>query len=154
MSERQNQFSPGRPASLRVRRRTSLLLLSLALWASGLRPGLSQATSPPTVAATDSATGPTIRLDYGRDQFAGNPIASFMYFVPLISPEPVSSSTSPGNTQAARVLFTKRKSTGHSFVVTCEFEFTGNGSQQSILDLTPTIQRHTKELSAGGSTGR
>jgi hypothetical protein len=81
-------------------------------------------------------------------------MASFMYFVPLISPEPVSSTTSPGSTQTARVLSTRRKSTLHSFVVTCEFEFTGNGSQQSILDLAPTIRRHGRELSAGGSTGR
>ena len=154
MSERQSQFSPGRPASLEVLRRASLLVLSLTLWASALRPGLSQAAPPSTVAATDSATGPTIRLDYGRDQSPGNPIASFMYFVPLISPEPVFSSTSPGNTQAARVLSARRKSTLHSFVVTCEFEFTGNGSQQSILDLAPTIRRHVRELSAGGSTGR
>src|SRR5215469_11921209 len=138
MSERQDhQFSPGHPASLAVRRRASLLMLLLTLWASALRPELSQATPPPTDAATNSATGPTIRLDYGRDQSPGNSITSFMYFVPLISPEPVSSSTSPGNTQAARVLSARRKSTLHSFVVTCEFEFTGNGSQQSILDLTP-----------------
>jgi hypothetical protein len=139
---------------LEVRRHASLLLLSLALWANGLPPALSQATPPPAVAATDAATGPTIRLDYGRDQSPGNPIASFMYFVPLISPEPVSSTTSPGNTQAARVLSAKRKSTLHSFVVTCEFEFTGDGSQQSILDLAPTIRRHERELGAGGSTGR
>ena len=77
-----------------------------------------------------------------------------MYFVPLISPEPVSSSTSPGSTQTARVLSARRKGTAHSFVVTCEFEFTGNGSQQSILDLAPTIRRHDRELRAGGSTGR
>jgi hypothetical protein len=77
-----------------------------------------------------------------------------MYFVPLISPEPVSSSTSPGSTQAARVLSAKRKDTGHSFAVTCEFEFTGNGSQQSIVDLAPNIRRHDGELRAGGSTGR
>lgn len=81
-------------------------------------------------------------------------MASFMYFVPLISPEPVSSSTSPGSTQAARVLSTRRKSTVRSFVVTCEFEFTGKGSQQSILDLAPTILRNERELKAGGSTGR
>src|SRR5712664_3591914 len=104
VSERQTQFSPGRPVSLEVRRRAGLLLLSLALWANGLRPALSQATPPPTVAATNAATGPTIGLDYGRDKSPGNPVASFMYFVPLISPEPVSSSTSPGSTQAARVL--------------------------------------------------
>ena len=77
-----------------------------------------------------------------------------MYFVPLISPEPVSSSTSPGSTQTARVLSVSRKSTVHSFVVTCEFEFAGSGSQQSILDLAPTIRRREQELSAGGSTGR
>ena len=154
MSEGQTQFSPGRQASVEVRRRASLLLLSLSLWANGLRPALSQATPPPTVAATDAATGPTIQLDYGRDQSPGNPVASFMYFVPLISPEPVSSSTSPGSTQAARVLSARRKGNVHSFVVTCEFEFTGNGSQQSILDLAPTIRRHERELRAGGSTGR
>jgi len=154
MSEKQNQFSPGRPAPLEVRRRASLLLLSLALWANGLRPALSQAPPPPTVAATDAPTGPTIRLDYGRDQSPGNPVASFMYFVPLISPEPVSSTTSPGSTQAARVLSAKRKSTAGSFVVTCEFEFTGSGSQQSLLDLAPTIRRQEGQLRAGGSTGR
>jgi hypothetical protein len=81
-------------------------------------------------------------------------MASFMYFVPLISPEPVSSSTSPGSTQTARVLSTRRKGTAHSFAVTCEFEFTGNGSQQSILDLEPTIRRQERKLKAGGSTGR
>ena len=154
MSEKQNQFSPGRPAPLEVRRGASLLLLALALWANGLWPALSQAPPPTVVAATDAATGPTIRLDYGRDQSPGNPVASFMYFVPLISPEPVSSTTSPGSTQAARVLSAKRRSTAHSFVVTCEFEFTGDGSQQSLLDLAPTIRRKEGQLRAGGSIGR
>jgi hypothetical protein len=77
-----------------------------------------------------------------------------MYFVPLISPEPVSSLTSPGSTQVARVFSAKRKSTPNSFVVTCEFEFSGSGSQQSILDLEPNIRRHKRKLEAGGSTGR
>lgn len=137
-----------------MRRRASLLLLALALGANDLRTALSQATLPPTVAATNAATGPTIRLDYGRDQSPGNPVASFMYFVPLISPEPVSSSTSPGSTQAARVLSIRRKSTAHSFVVSCEFEFAGDGSQQSILDLEPAIRRQERKLRAGGSTDR
>jgi hypothetical protein len=81
-------------------------------------------------------------------------MASFMYFVPLISPEPVSSITSPGSAQAGRVLSAKRKNTPHSFVVTCEFEFTGNGSQQSIFDLGPIIRRLERQLKEGGSTGR
>ena len=154
MSRRQTQSSPGRTGLLEARRLTILLLLSLALWANGLRPALSQVTPPPTVVATNAATGPTIRLDYGHDQSPGNPMASFMYFVPLISPEPVSSTTSPGSTQAARVISTKRRGSVHSFVVTCEFEFTGYGSQQSILDLAPAIHRQERELIAGGSTGR
>ena len=81
-------------------------------------------------------------------------MASFMYFVPLISPEPVFSVTSPGSTQTARVLSAKRKITPHSFVVNCEFEFTGNGSQQSIFDLGPIIRRLDRQLKEGGSIGR
>jgi hypothetical protein len=154
MSGREMQSSPGRPGSWVVWRLASLLLLSLALWANGLRTAFSQATQPPALAVTDAATGPTVRLDYGRGQSAGNPVASFMYFVPLISPEPVFSSTSPGSTQTARVLSTRRKDTVHSFVVNCDFEFTGDGSQQSILDLAPTIRRQERDLIAGGSTGR
>ena len=62
--------------------------------------------------------------------------------------------TSPGSTQVARVLSAKRKSTANSFVVTCDFEFAGDGTQQSVLDLEPNIRRHRRKLEAGGSTGR
>jgi hypothetical protein len=34
-------------------------------------------------------TGPTLHLDYGHGQALHNPVSQFMYFVPLISPEPV-----------------------------------------------------------------
>jgi hypothetical protein len=130
------------------------MLLALVLWANGLLPGLSQSGPPAVVLPMEAVAGPTLRLDFGRDQSPGNPLASFMYFVPLISPEPVSSITSPGSTQAARVLSAKRKSTSHSFVVTCEFEFTGAGSHQSIFDLEPIIRRHERQLKSGGTTGR
>lgn len=36
-------------------------------------------------AAIDS-NGPTIMLSYSKETFKENPISSFMYFVPLISP--------------------------------------------------------------------
>jgi len=62
--------------------------------------------------------------------------------------------TSPGSTQVARVLSAKRKSTTRSFFVSCEFEFTGQGSQKSIFDLEPNIHRHEEQLKAGGSMGR
>jgi hypothetical protein len=154
MSTSENLFSSSRAALTDRRHGVGVLLLALAVWASGLLSAFGQADSPAAGSATNATTGPTIRLDYGADQSPGNPVASFMYFVPLISPEPVSSSTSPGSTQAARVLSARRKSTVHSFVMTCEFEFTGSGSQQSILDLAPTIRRNDRDLRAGGSTGR
>ncbi len=111
--------------------------------------------APPLITApTNAATGPTISLDFNRDSSAGNPVASFMYFVPLISPEPVSTATSPGSTQNARVLSVKRHGSSNAFVVTCEFEFTGNGSQQSIFDLGPAIHRGESQIKAGGSIPR
>ena len=138
------------PAGCRARGR----LLVLALWTNGLLPALGQTGLPALAPLTDAATGPTLRLDFGRDPSPANPVASFMYFVPLISPEPVSSITSPGSTQVARVLSNKRKSNAHSFVVRCEFEFTGEGSQRSIFDLEPKMRRHQQQLKAGGSMDR
>ena len=132
----------------------SALLLVLVFWGNGRLPVQGQTNPPAAVPLTNAATGPTIRLDYSSGKSLGNPVASFMYFVPLISPEPVSSVTSPGSTQVARVLSAKRKSTAHSFVVTCDFEFAGDGTQQSVLDLEPNIRRHRRKLEAGGSTGR
>jgi hypothetical protein len=117
-----------------------------------LMPAFSQTNAP--AGPTNPLTGPTVHLDYGRDPSLGNPVAAFMYFVALISPEPVSTVTSAGSTQTARVLSARRKSSTGSFVVTCEFEFTGTGSQQSIFDLAPAIRRHERQLKAGGSTGR
>jgi hypothetical protein len=93
-------------------------------------------------------------LDFGHDATPGNPVASFMYFVPLVSPEPVSCITSPGSTQIARVLSAKRNGTFNSFVVICEFEFTGDGTELSLFDLGPTIRREEQRLKAGGSIGR
>ena len=154
VNETEDPFSLARAPSTNRRRGAAVLLLALALWANGLLPTFSQAGPPAVVPPTAAATGPTIRLDFGRGESPGNPVASFMYFVPLISPEPVSSITSPNSTQVARVLSAKRRSTPNSFVVTCEFEFAGSGSQQSILDLAPTIRRQEEKLKAGGSTGR
>lgn len=98
--------------------------------------------------------GPTIRLDYTRGEGGGNPVAAFMYFVPLISPEPVSSVTSPASTQSARVVSATRKVGASSFVVVCDFEFLGNGSQQSIIDLSEQIRRHEQKLKAGEPLSR
>ena len=154
MSTRVYASSVSRAPSTNWWNGASALLLVLVFWGNGRLPVQGQTNPPAAVPLTNAATGPTIRLDYSSGKSLGNPVASFMYFVPLISPEPVSSVTSPGSTQVARVLSAKRKSTANSFVVTCDFEFAGDGTQQSVLDLEPNIRRHRRKLEAGGSTGR
>ena len=95
--------------------------------------------------------GPTLHLDYGRGESPGNTVAEFMYFVPLISLEPVSVVKSPGNTQCARMMSATRSFTTRSFLVTCEFEFDGEGNQQNVFDHTDKVRRHERELKKGGS---
>ena len=118
--------------------------------AFGIGPLLLGAQQP----EVSASIGPTIRLDYTTGKSNGNPVASFMYFVPLISLEPVSSLTSPGSTQATQVTSAKRRFTGHSFFTKCEFEFSGQGWQQSLIDLTNKIQRQERKLKEGGSLHR
>jgi hypothetical protein len=93
--------------------------------------------------------GPTLYFDYGTGKPQANPLANFMYFVPLISPELVSVSTSTNNTQCARVLTFVTHTNGKSFHVTCEFEFAGEGVHRDLFDHTPGLKRHDQELKAG-----
>ena len=110
---------------------------------------------PPTMKSgagpVSELAGPTLHLDYGRGKSPGNPVAEFMYFVPLISPEPVSVVKSPGNTQCARMVSATRSFTAKSFLVTCEFEFVGEGNQRDVFDHTDKARRHEQELKEGGS---
>jgi hypothetical protein len=98
-----------------------------------------------------ASAGPTLHLDYGCDESPGNPVAAFMYFVPLISLEPVSVVLSPGNSQRVRMVSATRSFKAASFLVTCEFEFAGEGSQQNVFDHTDKVRRHARELKEGGS---
>src|SRR5258706_14656606 len=95
-----------------------------------------------TVVLAAAPTGRTLQLDYGLGEARSNPVSKFMYFVPLISPEPVSVFTNAGNTQCARVLSFDCRTNGRSFSATCEFEFTGTGSQQNVFDHAHVIQQH------------
>ena len=102
-----------------------------------------------TVTFAAAPTGPTLRLDYGHGEPRDNSISQFMYFVPLISAEPVSVITNAGNTQCARVLSLVCRTNGPTFTATCEFTFTGNGSQQNVFDHSRKIKQREKELQAG-----
>ena len=96
--------------------------------------------------AAETATGPTLRLDYGAGAQGVNPVSDFMYFVPLISPEHVLLATNVGNTQCARVVSFTNRITSKSFSATCEFEFTGSGLQRDTFEHVVGIQRHEKQL--------
>jgi hypothetical protein len=98
--------------------------------------------------------GPTLQLDYGHGTPQANPVSQFMYFVPLISPEPVSVFTNAGNTQCARVLSFRCRTNGATFLATCEFEFTGKGSLQNVFDHSRLIERRMNKLKAGESLTR
>jgi hypothetical protein len=111
---------------------------------------LLAALGVPASRAADT-NGPTIHLCCGTPEAAANPVADFMYFVPLISPEPVTRLTSPGSAQSVRILSSKRHVLGHSFTTTCEIELAGDGWQQNVFDLAPAIHRHESQLQKGGS---
>ncbi len=133
----------GRNDSARLGRRRLLPVLLLLLGAMG---------GPASQAA--NSNGPTLHLRYGAEEAVASPVADFMYFVPLISPEPVTSLLSPGSTQSVRMISTKRRDSGHSFTAACEIELNGDGSQQSVFDLDPAIHRHKRKLQEGGSLKR
>jgi len=95
--------------------------------------------------------GPTLHFDYGNGRPLENPLNKFMYFVPLISPDPIAVSASTANTQRARVVSSSCQTNGSSFHAACEFEVTGEGLQQNVFDHADFIRQHDKELKAGKS---
>jgi hypothetical protein len=114
---------------------------------------LLAAIAGPASRAADT-NGPTIYLSCGEKDAIANPVAEFMYFVPLISPHPVTSRTSSGSTQAVRIISSKRRVSGRFFTTACEMELDGDGRQQSVFDLAPTILQHERQLENGGSLKR
>lgn len=129
-----------------------LLVATLTIVAVGVAFSAEPLPSNP-LTAVNPATGPTLKLDYAPTEGPGNSLAEFMYFVPLISPEPVSLVVSRANTQKAQVTSCTRRTNGKNFTVTCRFEFAGQGYQRNVFDHSEMIRRHETELKAGGSLG-
>ena len=93
--------------------------------------------------------GPTLLLGYDQDQFKENPISSFMYFVPLISPTPVYFYTSTDNTQRVGIVSYRKKVSSKSFVVQCDFAIRGGGFHLTTYDPKAIIAAHTKHVKEG-----
>ena len=95
------------------------------------------------------SNGPTMIMNYSKKKFVKNPIASFMYFVPLVAPTLVDNISSINNTQQLGVISHKIKVKSKSFYVACEFEVLGNGFHMNTFDSAGMIAAHTDELKKG-----
>lgn len=98
--------------------------------------------------------GPTVYLKGDSGELPVNPISSLMYFVQLISPEPVKMSESLGNTQQSRILSVKQVEESGKFKATCQFEIIGKGTQNNIFDQTVAIRANEELLTKGGTLKR
>ncbi len=98
--------------------------------------------------ANDS-NGPTIVLSYSKETFEKNPIFSFAYFIPLISPTLVDRETSVNNEQQVGIISYKKKVTSKSFYAACEFQMTGNGFHRNTFDSAGMIARNIGDLKEG-----
>jgi hypothetical protein len=93
----------------------------------------------------EEGNGPTMIMSYSKKKFVNNPIASFMYFVPLIAPTRVDNISSVNNTQQMRIISHETKVDSKSFSVACEFEVLGNGFHMNTFDPVGMIAMHTDE---------
>jgi hypothetical protein len=91
----------------------------------------------------------TVLLSYSKETFKENPISSFAYFIPLISPTAVDRETSANNEQQVGIISYQRNITSKSFSVICEFEILGKGFHKDTFDPAGMIAIFIEELKAG-----
>lgn len=95
---------------------------------------------------TNDANGPTMIMSYNDEKFVKNPIASFMYFIPLIAPTAVDNISSVNNQQQVAIISYQLKERSKSFRVTCEFEILGSGFHMNTFNPDGMIEAHSDEL--------
>ncbi|AQT68603.1 hypothetical protein STSP2_01771 [Anaerohalosphaera lusitana] len=93
--------------------------------------------------------GPTLYLGLQGHEKAVNEIESFMYFVPMISPVTMKSSTSEVNTQKVTIIDCKRDISRRDFEISCVFEVTGQGSYRHTYDARQMIEWNTRKHKKG-----
>jgi hypothetical protein len=85
-------------------------------------------------------------LSYNTIKPVKTPTASFMYFIPLISPTLVSTEISPNNQQQAMFISYEKTVALDSFTVSCEFELQGSGFFRDIFDPNGVIATFPEEI--------
>lgn len=101
-------------------------------------------------AATESS-GPTLIMSYSGNKSIKNPIASFMYFVPLISPTLVDNISSVNNDQQVEIISNNLVMNSETFSLRCEFEVLGSGFHMNTFDPAGMIAANVNELKNGNS---
>lgn len=124
-----------------------LLMASLGLSCKPNNPAGGIGSEP--AADVNDANGPTVRLNYDSRTTEKNPISSFMYFIPLLSPTFVDKETSADNEQQVGIVSYERNITSKSFYVICEFEITGTGFHKNTFDPVGMIAERTGKLKEG-----
>jgi hypothetical protein len=113
----------------------------------------TQQTSPTTNSKKTKAltrlTGPTVYLDYEDQQQKDNSVASFMYFVPMISTVLVESDSSPQNSQKVKMISSRRTSNDKEFKIVCEFEIWGCGYHENFFDFGDIIAKDQDSVPKG-----
>jgi hypothetical protein len=98
---------------------------------------------------TEDSNGPTLIMSYRKENFVKNPLTSFMYFVPLISPTFVDNVSSANNKQQVGIISHKMILDSESFQVFCEFEILGSGFNMNTFESAGMIAAHTDGLKKG-----
>ncbi len=116
--------------------RAPSLLVAAFIGAALIRPGIGFAGPASSVEgdnAIAAGSGPTVVLSYDSDSDSAEPnrIASFAYFVPLISRTPVERLTSANNTQEVGIISFQKTVHDQSFHVSCKFSMQGQGFHQT-----------------------
>jgi hypothetical protein len=92
------------------------------------------------------SNGPTIMLSYDTIKPLKAPTASFLYFIPLISPTLVSTQISRNNHQQAMFTSYEKNVVLNSFTLSCDFELQGNGFFIDIFDPNGVISTFPEEV--------
>jgi len=104
----------------------------------------SRGAEPP--ADSNGSNGPVVMLSYNGLKPMKTPTASFMYFIPLVSPTRVSTEISPNNRQRVMFISYEKSVVLDSFIASCEFEMQGSGFFMDIFDSNEVMATFGEEI--------
>ncbi len=97
----------------------------------------------------EAGCGPTMLMSYSKEEVVENPIASFLYFVPLIASTSVDNISNVHNDQQVGVISHKIKNDSRTFSVVCEFEILGTGFHMNTFDPAGMIAAQVGDVKKG-----